>query len=268
MTSVAAQSERSGRSREHTVMTAMTYFVRGMELHDYNAVSLVPDAVRTGNGWDIGHDAKSLRDAGFTTTPVYVRTNKWIVQGSEAVAFSQFYSRNGGPPLCLAHYFNVPADRIKEILITFPGSQMPPDGFGAAVPPSPSEKPKGNALVEIADGFLKGLEAGSLASAKLGPDLLAAENCDVKGLGKDAALKHWQETWFGTITKITTLRWVVEPPYVVVSYRADARQGTPPLWATQYFRIYDGFIRETASVFGRGPTAEQLEAARTKGRNR
>src|SRR5207247_1091485 len=111
--------------------------------------------------------------------------------------------------------------------ITFPGSQMPPDGLGVALPPSPSDTPKGNALIDIVDGFLKGLEAGSLGTAKLGPDVLVAENCDVRALGKDAALKYWQEKWLASIAKITAIRWVVERPYVVVMYRADARQGAP-----------------------------------------
>ncbi len=255
-------------TRENTIMTAQTYLERGLALHDFKRVALATDAVRTENGWDTGHDAKGVRDtsAGFSGQ-WSIRVNKWVVQGNEAVALSDLYT-NGGNRVCTSHYFKVSGDKIKELRITFRVGQMPGNGIGVAAPPPASNKPAGNKLVGIVDGFLKGLEKGSLASAKLGPDVMITENGEIKALAKEAALKYWQEAWLGKLTKVTATRWLVEGPDVVVLYQADMREGRP-FWITQYFRVYDGLIRETWANFGSGPTAaEKAEAARTKSSKR
>jgi hypothetical protein len=253
-----AQQKSAVNARVHTVMTAQTYLEGGMTLHLPRTVALAPDVWRIENGWETGHDAQSLRDA-IPRVPEQwsIRIIKWVVQGNEAAAFSDIFT--GGGHVATGHYFKLAGDSLKEILIAFTSQGRvgnSPAGIVRA-----AQRPAGNPLVDIADDFLKGIEKGDLANVKLGPDVLITENNEVKAQPKDAALKHWEQNWLGKITKVTVYRWVVEGPDVVAFYQADRREGRP-LWVSQYFRIYDGLIRETWATFGGSATDAEKNAAR------
>src|SRR5262249_166335 len=121
----AQQRKPSGASspstREQTVMVAQTYLEYGMALHEYDRVALAPDIARVEDGWDTGHDSDAVRkiSVGFSKGPLWsIRINKWVVQGDQAVSFSDLYG-TGGNRLSVAHYFKVAGGNIKELRINF-----------------------------------------------------------------------------------------------------------------------------------------------------
>lgn len=247
-------------TRQSTVKTAQTYLENGLALHDFKRVALAKDAVRTENGWDTGHNAQGVRDtsAGFSGQ-WSIRINKWVVQGSEAVAFSDLYTNNGHR-VCTSHYVKVGGEQIKELRITFNVPEMPGNGLGVATLVPAVKAPTGNAEVRVVQTFLNGLQKNDLSGAKLGPDVMITENGEVKALARDAALQYWRETYLGKVRGITVTRWVADGSDVVALYQLDRAEGRP-LWITQYFRVYGGLIRETWANSGGGPTTEEKKTA-------
>ncbi len=243
--------------RADTIRIAQSYIMRGLVGWDWPHVLLAKDCSRTECGWSTGISAAEIHQTSAGMKGLGgVRLIKWVVQGNTAVAFMELAI---GPRLIpIAEFFRISGGLLKEVRPNFPTPQMPGNGLGAAVAPKTAKKPTGIPAVNLVDAYLKGLAKGSLAGVKLGPDVVVTENGEIKGNKLEAVTKHLAENWLGKVTGVTVQDWVVEGEEVVAVYVATMREGRPR-WTTQYFRIYDGMIRETLANFGGGPTPEEAK---------
>lgn len=247
-------------SREAVIATAQAYVQRGLVGHDWPKVPLAKDCHRTEWGWSTGVTDMEIHQTSAQMIGLGgVRMLKWLVQGSEGIAFFEL-AVPGGRIVHIGEYFRISGDKIREIRPTLNSPGMPGNGVGPAQPLRPAPRPVGNPAIGIVAGYLAAIKKGDLNGAKLGPDVIVTENGEVKANRLEAVTKHLTDTILGKVQEITVWDWVAEGNDVAVSYRAEMIEGRP-LWYTQYFRIYDGLIRETFANFGRGPTRDEMEKA-------
>lgn len=247
-------------NRIAVIMAAQTYMAHGLGDHNFKRVSLTKDARRIENGWDTGANAAGMRAASADWSSQWsVRINKWVVQENQAVAISDLWV--GSRWVYTSHCFKIKGDQIQELILNLWMPAAPRNAVGIAPALPTAKRPAGVPAVGVVQSFLNGLEKGDLSKAKLGADVVVTENGELKGFPREAARLHWETHWLGRVRGVRVVKWVAEGPDVVAIYEAEMTDGQV-LWVTQYFRVYDGLIRETSANFGVGPTRAERATAK------
>jgi hypothetical protein len=247
----------SSPSRTETIHIAEAYIERGLVDGDWANVPLATNCTRTEDGWSTGVNAAEIRQASMAITGIEgVRLTKWVVQGNDAVAFMEL--AGGGFLYPIGEYFKVSNGRLKDIRPNFPSLDPPPNSFGPAVRPPKVSEPSGDPTLDLVNGYLKGIAHGSLAGVHLGSHVIYTENFEVVGGELAGVSQYLQDNWLGQVVALTPQKWISDGEEAAVLYVADMTEGRPR-WVTQYFRVYDGTIREMRAMYGSGPTLEETQ---------
>ena len=112
-------------------------------------------------------------------------------------------------------------------------------------------------VVEICEKYLQSLKDHDPSKVPFAPDVTITENGRVTAKGIEAAHKLHKADAMKVIQDIRVTKWVVDGDAAIALYELDRTDGRMVM-ISEYFRVYDGQIREVKANFGTRPTEEEV----------
>ena len=119
------------------------------------------------------------------------------------------------------------------------------------------------AVIEICEKYLQSLRDHDPSKVPFAPDVTITENGRITAKGIEAAHKLHKADAMNVIQAINVTRWVVDGDAAIAIYELDKTDGGGVM-ISEYFRVYDGQIREVKANFGNRLTEEDVARYRAQ----
>lgn len=262
-------------SRESVIATASKYLEGGLIGREPETVPFAADCFSIENGWDTSMNREELHER-LHLVPNYsgYKNARWLVEGDDAVVTFDLV-HTGNKWSGVTEYFRISAGLIHEMRPTFPATKPPRAAVVKGpslrpVLPAPRESGWGHRaeLIRLCSRYLDALVQHDFSPVPLGKDITFIDNDVVTAHGKDESYE-WARAGFPRFIKgLLVKKWIVEGDEVMALLNLELSEGSPH-WSSQYFRTYNGLIKEVQANHGLAPTQAEIEAFRNgPGRDR